>query len=62
MKDIKGTVVPALTSAPSNEGTWWSGEKARGGVERRHVVEWREGTWWSGDISPHIINFSTKWR
>jgi len=39
MKDIKGKVIPVLTSAPSNEGTWWS-----------------------GDISPHIINLSTRWR
>jgi len=37
MTDIKGKVVPVLTSATSNECIWWS-----------------------GDISPHIINLSTR--
>lgn len=26
MTDIKGKVVPVLTSATSNEGIWWSGD------------------------------------
>ena len=26
MTDIKGKVVPVLTSAPSNEGVWWNGD------------------------------------